>query len=289
MKNILLKSITSILLLVITTISAQDFQGKAVYQTKSTMEMDLAGSGIPADRVKRIEEMMKNQLEKTYTLTFDKIASTYKEEEKLDQSTGGHGGMRFMMMGGGISGNYYKNIQTKTSAKENEFSGKNFLIKDSLMIYDWKMEQETKMIGENLCFKATAVVERPVRNTSFRFGRRNDKEEEKKEEPKDDVMELVIVTAWYTLDIPVSHGPSDYWGLPGLILEISDGDTQILCTKIVMNPKDKSEISEPSKGKVVTQKEYDKIFEEKTKEMRERMSNEREKSGGGERHIRIGG
>ena len=289
MKNILFKSITSILLLVITTISAQDFQGKAVYQTKSTMEMDLAGSGIPADRVKRIEEMMKNQLEKTYTLTFDKTASIYKEEEKLDQSAGNHGGMRFMMMGGGISGNYYKNTQTKIAAKENEFSGKNFLIKDDLITYDWKMEQETKMIGENLCFKATTVVERPVRDTNFRFGRRNSNEEEKEEEPKKDVMELVIVTAWYTLDIPVSHGPSDYWGLPGLILEISDDNIQILCTKIVMNPKEKTEIAEPTKGKVVTQKEYDKIFEEKTKEMRERMSNEREKSGGSERHFRIGG
>ncbi len=289
MKNILFKSITSILLLVITTISAQDFQGKAVYQTKSTMEMDLAGSGIPADRVKRIEEMMKNQLEKTYTLTFDKTASIYKEEEKLDQSAGGGGGMRFMMMGGGISGNYYKNTQTKIAAKENEFSGKNFLIKDNLITYEWKMEQETKMIGENLCFKATTVVERPVRDTSFRFGRRNNNDEEKKEEPKEDIVELVIVTAWYTLDIPVSHGPSDYWGLPGLILEVSDGNTQILCTKIVMNPKEKTEIAEPTKGKVVTQKEYDKIFEEKTKEMRERMGNEREKSGGGGHRIMIGG
>ena len=151
------------------------------------------------------------------------------------------------------------------------------------------MEQETKMIGENLCFKATTVVERPVRDTSFRFGRRNNNDEEKKEEPKEDIVELVILTAWYTLDIPVSHGPSDYWGLPGLILEVSDGNTQILCTKIVMNPKEKTEIAEPTKGKVVTQKEYDKIFEEKTKEMRERMGNEREKSGGSERHFRIGG
>ena len=290
MKNILLKSITATFLLVITTISAQDFQGQAVYQTKTTMEMDLAGSGIPADRVKRIEEMMKSRLEKTYTLSFDKTASIYKEEAKLDQTSGGHGGMRFMMMGGGVSGKHFKNTQTKISAKENEFSGKNFLIKDDLITYDWKMEQETKMIGENLCFKATTVVEKPVRENNFRFGRgnNNSEKEEAKEEPKEDVMELVIVTAWYTLDIPVSHGPSDYWGLPGLILEVSDDNTQILCTKIVMNPKEKSEITEPTKGKVVTQKEYDEIFEEKTKEMRERMSNEREKSGGSG-HIRIGG
>ena len=288
MNKILLKSITLLMLLVVSVLQAQDFQGKAVYQTKSSMNIDLAGSGIPADRIKMIKERMKNQLEKTYVLTFNKTASIYKQEEKLDQASGRRGGMRFMMMGGNGSGKYYKNLQTKTSAKENEFSGKNFLIKDDLTTYDWKMEQETKMIGENLCFKATTVVERPVRETNFRFGRRNDSEQEKKEESKEDVMEQVIVTAWYTLGVPVSHGPDDYWGLPGLILEVSDGNTQILCTKIVMNPKEKTVIAEPTKGKVVSQKEYDEIFENKIKEMRERMGNEREKSGG-ERHFRIRG
>ncbi len=292
MKNIFIKSISIVLFLIVTNISAQDFQGQAIYQTKSTMKMDLAGSGIPADRIKRIEEMMKSRLEKTYTLSFNKTASIYKEEAKLDQTAGGgRGGMRMMMIGGGASGKHYKNTQTKTSTKENEFSGKNFLIKDDLVTYEWKMEQETKMIGENLCFKATTVIEVPVSTNNFRFGRGNnnaEKEEETKKEPKDDVMELVIVTAWYTLDIPVSHGPGKYWGLPGLILEIDAGDTKILCTKIVMNPKEKSELNEPKKGKVVTQKEYDKIFEEKTKEMRERMNNEREKSGGSG-HFRMRG
>lgn len=289
MKNILLKSIALLILLVVSNLQAQDFQGKAIYQTKSSMDMDFAGSGIPADRIKMIKERMKNQLEKTYVLTFNKTASIYKQEEKLDQSSEGRGGMRFMMMGGSGSGDFYKNSQTKTSAKESEFSGKNFLIKGDLITYEWKMEQETKMIGENLCFKATTVVERPVRTTNFKFGRgRNDKEEEKKEEPKEDVMEAVIVTAWYTLSIPVNHGPDDYWGLPGLILEVSDGNTQILCTKIVMNPKEKKDIVEPTKGKVVSQKEYDEILESKMKEMRERMRNEREKSGGGG-HFRMRG
>lgn len=288
MKNYILKYITVFTLLFGTAITAQNFQGMAVYQTKSKMSMDLAGSGIPADRIKMIEERMKNMLEKTYVLTFDKSASIYKEEQKLDQTGGGPGGgMRFMMMGGGASGDYYKNTQTKTSTKENEFSGKNFLVKDNLVTYNWKMEQETKMIGQNMCFKATTIVEMPVRNTSFNFRRPEDRKEEDKE-PEEPKMEAVIVTAWYTLDIPVSHGPGDYWGLPGLILEISYADTNILCTKIVMNPKEKSVISEPNKGKVVTQEEYDTILKEKMTEMRERMQNERQKSGN-DGHFRMRG
>jgi GLPGLI family protein len=51
------------------------------------------------------------------------------------------------------------------------------------------------------------------------------------EMPKD-----VTITAWYTPEIPVNQGPENYWGLPGLILEINDGKTVILCSKIVLNP-----------------------------------------------------
>ena len=292
MRNIRFKCIQVIFLLMLASINAQDFQGKAFYQSKTNIEMDLSASGIPADRIKMIQERMKNQLEKTYVLSFDKSASIYKEEEKLDQAGGtGRGGMRMIMIGGAGTGKHYKNTQTKTSAKENELSGKNFLIKDDLITYEWKMEQETKMIGENVCFKATTVIQRPKRTTSLRFGsgRNNNNEEENNNEDKAPEMEDVIVTAWYAMDIPVGHGPGDYWGLPGLILEISDGNTQILCTKIVMNPKEKAEIAAPTKGKVVTQEEYEVIREEKMKEMQERMGNERQKSGNQGHRIRIGG
>ncbi len=284
-KNIL--KITLSIILISTSLSAQIFQGKAIYESKTTLDIDFSKSGIPADRIKMIQERMKNNLERTYELNFDKTTSIYKEEEKLDQTTGG-GGMRFMMMRGGVSGKHYKNVQTKRSTKDNEFSGKKFLIKDDLITYDWKMEQETKMIGEQMCFKATTVVDMPVRR-EMRFGRRNTNDEEKNENDISNkpTAEPVIVTAWYTLDIPINQGPGDYWGLPGLILEVSARDTKIMCTKIVMNSKEKVELKEPTKGKIVTQQEYDEIVIKKTEEMRERFRNERQKSGNEGRMIRV--
>lgn len=289
MKNYLLRITAFILFAFSATLSAQDFQGKATYFVKTTLDIDFSASGMPADRIKMMKERMKNNLERTYVLTFNKTASIYKQEERLEQAGGpggSRGGMRMMMMGGGTSGKYYKNIQTKNSTKENEFSGKNFLVKDDLITYEWTMEQETKMIGNYLCFKAVAPIEIQAR-PEMKFGRRSPEEreeEEKKEKELENVMEVIIVTAWYTMDMPVSNGPGDYWGLPGLILEVDAGDTKMLCTKIVLNPNEKTEISEPTKGKEVTQIEYDTIVEEKTKEMRERFQNERQKSGGRSRH-----
>lgn len=88
----------------------------------------------------------------------------------------------------------------------------------------------------------------------------------------------VVITAWYSPEIPVNQGPENYWGLPGLILEVNDGQTTILCSKIVLNSKEKVEIKPSTKGKEVTQKEYNEIVMKKMKEMREMFRNNK---GGG--------
>ena len=101
-----------------------------------------------------------------------------------------------------------------------------------------------------------------------------------------DLPKEVVVTAWYTPEVPVNQGPEGYWGLPGLILEVNDGKTVILCSKIVLNPKEKAVIKPSTKGKVVTQKEFDEIVVKKMEEFREMN---RGRGGNGGMQIRIGG
>jgi GLPGLI family protein len=227
---------------------------------------------------KMMEERMKKMFEKTFILNFDKSASIYKEEEKLDASPQG-GGIRMMssMTGGG--GTFYKNVKDKAYTVDKEFMGKEFLVKDSLASLNWKMEAETRVIGGYTCYKATAVKE--ASKTDFRNFRPKKEEEPKKdadkpaEEKKTNFMDAVelpkeiTITAWYTPEIPVNQGPEGYWGLPGLILEVNDGKTIILCSKVVLNPKEKAEIKAATKGKVVSQKEYDETVMKKMEEFRE--------------------
>ena len=59
--------------------------------------------------------------------------------------------------------------------------------------------------------------------------------------------------------------------MPGLILEVNDGDTTILCSSITLNPKDGVKIYEPKKGSKVSQAEYNKIMLKKSKEMSEQF------------------
>ncbi|HEY0091949.1 MAG TPA: GLPGLI family protein, partial [Flavobacterium sp.] len=93
------------------------------------------------------------------------------------------------------------------------------------------------------------------------------------------------ITAWYAPEIPISQGPENYWGLPGLILEVNDGKTSILCSKVVLNVKEKATIKAPEKGKVVGQKEYDEIVVKKMEEMQQMYQGQ----GRGGNGIRIGG
>ena len=79
---------------------------------------------------------------------------------------------------------------------------------------------------------------------------------------------LTVVEAWYTPQIPVSQGPAEYWGLPGLILEVSVDNTTLLCTEIVINQKENTDIEAPSKGTEITKSDYTITVREKMVEMR---------------------
>ena len=280
------------------TYAQKDFQGMAVYESKTnTSDFKKRFEGnkdITPEMQKSIEERMKSMFEKTFILNFDKNTSIYKEEEKLDAPGTQGGGMRMMssMMGGG--GTFYKNVKNKSYAVDKEFMGKEFLVKDSLPALKWKMENESKEIGGYMCMKATAV--KAANKTDFRNFRPK-KEDEKKDNKVDakdnktsimDQVEMpkeITVTAWYSPEIPVNNGPENYWGLPGLILEVNDGKTTILCSKIVLNAKDKVEIKAPTKGTEITQKKYDETVLKKMEEFRE-MNQGRGNNG---MQMRIGG
>lgn len=276
MKHILIKRYSFLVIFLIFTLcyAQKDFQGKAYYQTKTTVDMSRFGGGqLSEERKKEIAERMKNALEKVYILTFNQTESMYKEEEQLE-TPGAGGGMRFGMMS--MSGGpQYKDVKNKQMVQEQELYGKQFLIKDSLPTLKWDLGSETKMIGQYMCFKATAIKQVEGFDMA-NFGRRNNDAEKPKDslnnqinEKKVEVPRQYIVTAWYTPQIPVSQGPDSYWGLPGLILEVSADRTTILCSKIVLNPSEKSDLKKPSKGKEVTRDDYNTIQKEKIEEMRE--------------------
>lgn len=279
---------------------SQGINGRAYYESKTTVDMEnFGGREMSEDMKKQIMERMKSYLEKTYILTFSGKESIYQEEEKLEAGAGNQG--FGMMMSSFSAGDQYKNLETGQLLEEREFFGKQFLINDSIVKLNWEIGKESKQIGQYIAIKATAIKKVDPNDFSM-MRRRRDREqanEEKKEGEKEvdstkagdpfDEIEIpkeVIVTAWFTPQIPVQNGPGEYAGLPGLILELNVDRTTILCSKIVLNTKNEPIVA-PTKGTELTREAYNQIVKEKTEEMRENFRNSGGRREGGGR--RFGG
>lgn len=264
-------------IMIFANLQAQEVSGIATYKSKTTIDLDAFGGQKMSEQMKQqIKERMKSMLEKTYTLTFNNGESLYEEEESLAPE-GGFGAM----MGGMFSqGATYMDVKENIYAQENELMGKKFLIKDTLEVLEWKLEKESKMIGQYAAFKATAVKKnddmwKKARKRAKEWREKNDEEVDstmlKKQEEL--LKDLENLTVWYTPQIPVKQGPNGYQGLSGLILEVNLGNTTILCSKVVLNPKEEINIEVPDSGEEVTREEFSKITEEKTQEMMDRYGN----------------
>ncbi|CAL2101469.1 GLPGLI family protein [Tenacibaculum sp. 190130A14a] len=268
MKSIVLKLISLIFLLPVThNVEIQEFQGQAVYFSKAKLELGRWGARMSEAQKKQIQARLKNRLEKTYILNFNKQESFFEEEEKLDAISGATDswGNNFSQ------GDQYKNIKENRIVQNQEFYGKQFLVKDKLQQIDWKIGKESKKIGKYLCFKATASIpknELTWYNFSWSDLRKSERKTDSTGVKGEQTVDLIAVEAWYTPQIPVSHGPGEYWGLPGLILEVSAGNRVMLCSKVIINPSEKLIIEAPSKGKEITKMKYQETIRGKMMEMR---------------------
>ena len=106
---------------------------------------------------------------------------------------------------------------------------------------EWKILSETKKIDNFNCYKATKVEK-------FKTRKNEDAE--------------ITITAWFCADIPYSYGPIMYNRLPGLILEINDGEISYVANKIKLN-KTKTNFVIP-KGKTISEEEYLKKIREQS-------------------------
>lgn len=247
------------------------FKGEATYKTAASMSVDFGGDmqGVDADA---IQKQIAQQMQREYTLTFNTHESSYKQVEELDQGAQVSGGGVQIRISGG-TGITYRNTKTKVSKESEDLFGKEFLIVDEPETRDWKILNEFKQIGQYECQKAV------FESTTTQITLDSENEDEVVEK-----IDTIQVVAWFAPSIPVSHGPDSYWGLPGLILEVKNGNFSILCTKVAMNSDEIGEIEVPKKGKKISRVDFEELREEKMEEMMNQYQGE-----GNRTMIRIGG
>ncbi|WP_296703760.1 GLPGLI family protein [Algoriphagus sp.] len=237
--------------------NAQGLTGIAYYKSSSSFKFSMDSSKMAPEAMADIQRQLKKQMEKEYVLTFNQGESNWKQAESLGggPATASSGGATIVINSGSGDLVLYKNLAEQKYLEEKDLMGKEFLVKDDLKVFDWELTGETKTIGNYTVQKAT--YSKIVDSKRFSTGM----------EEMEVVKDTVQIEAWYTDQIPVSHGPSEYWGLPGLILELQNNGTTMICEKIVLNPTEKFELLVPKKGKEMTADEYRALADEKMQEM----------------------
>jgi GLPGLI family protein len=212
------------------------------------------------EQMAQIQASLKKQMEQNYTLSFTQTESIWKQDASLGSgpATASSGGAVFMVASSGEGSTLYINV-TGNYLQEQEMMGKEYLIKDKAEPFEWELSEETKKIGNYTAQKASFT--KIVDSRQFSTGMTE----------MENVKDTIQVTVWFTPEIPVSHGPEYYFGLPGLILEVQNQGRTLICEKIELNPSaDPVVIERPSKGKEMTQAEFRVVQEEGMKQMMNR-------------------
>lgn len=242
---------------------AQGLTGRAYYKTSSNIKIAMDSTKMAPDQMAEIQAQLKKQMEKEFIMDFTQTESNWKQAPSLGggPATASSGGMQIKIMEGGQDRLLYKNVESQSYIEEQDLMGKEFLVKDSLTTMDWELTGKTKQIGNYECQEAKYM--RIIDAKRFSTGM----------EEMETVKDTISITAWFTPQIPVSHGPNQYWGLPGLILEVQNEGSTIICQKIVLNPGDEPvEIEIPKKGKEVNRAEFTAVQEEQMQDMMKRYS-----------------
>ncbi len=237
---------------------AQGLTGRAYYKSSSQVKISLDSTQMNPDQMAEIQAQLKKQMEKDYILSFTQTESNWKQAESLGggPATASSGGMTMVINTGSADRVHYRNIADQTFEQEQEMMGKEFLVKDILEPTEWELTGETKKIGKYTAQKAT--YSKIIDSQRFSTGMTE----------MENVKDTINITAWFTSEIPVSHGPENYFGLPGLILEVQNQGRVLICEKIELNPSSNPVIIEkPKRGKIVSREEFRVVQEESMKQM----------------------
>jgi GLPGLI family protein len=242
------------------TAFAQGFTGRAHYKSISKISIKMDSTKMNPEQMAQIQASLKKQMEQNYTLSFTQTESMWKQDASLGSgpATASSGGAVFMVASSGEGSTLYKNV-SGNYLQQQEMMGKEYLIQDKAEPFEWELSEETKKIGNYTAQKASFT--RIVDSRRFSTGMTE----------MENVKDTIQVTVWFTPEIPVSHGPEYYFGLPGLILEVQNQGRTLICEKIELNPSaDPVVIEKPSKGKEITQAEFKTVQEEGMKQMMNR-------------------
>ncbi|HBS87854.1 MAG: hypothetical protein A2W91_10935 [Bacteroidetes bacterium GWF2_38_335] len=230
---------------------AQDTLGGTVKYMQIT-KLDFSGRkgrGMDDQRFKDFIADLPEESKIVKTLYFTEKASLYEEvaAENASVDPKERRAAMFMSMGRKPKASVEKVYIDLENSKKTEllmFMTRNFIVESDIEAKSWKLSNEMKKIQGFTCMKAEMIITKDSARTDS-------------------------IVAWFTPEIPLSIGPENYTGLPGLVMAVEKNrETILLASTVEMTlPKDGT-IVVPSDGKKVTKEELDQIIKEKIEEFK---------------------
>lgn len=242
MKNFL--SILFFLVIPAAVFCQSDAVGRVVYKVgvygnSGAKENVVKGEQVRTD-VSAIEKAM---FELEYELLFNKKKSLFR---LIDKSSFDDFNYKMAISISGGNNKYYVDNEQQSKTMSREYNGQFIHVVSAANEYAWNILNETKKIGNYLCYKATTHIEyySEVKKATISF---------------DPVV-------WFTRDIPFAFGPKELSGLPGLILEGTyNGRLYYYATEVQMKSGfSEKDITLKEKGKVMSKEAYE-VFLAKNK------------------------
>lgn len=233
-------TITSILCFLAFSLFAQN-SGTINYTHVMKLKIEFEGETHGID----ISSMLPDSRTIYCDLTFNKEKSLYEEVEMEEEDMileNEDATIQIVIGQDDSEEKLYHNYAENKRIKQTGFMGKDFLISESIDKIQWKITGEKLKYLDYECIKATSTNE-----------------------------EGQMIVAWFTPQIPLKVGPDNYGQLPGAILMLSVGEDDHVYKATSVSFQEQVAIQKPEKGKKVTQEEFEKIMEEKMKEMEMQM------------------
>ena len=195
------------------------------YQSNTSEQKDVP-------KIELFSTLDKKAKDIRFILTFNRNESYFEVERSVEND---YAPITMSYANSIISkGKYYTNLEKNEVVREFETFGEKFLISSEIIVNsDWVLTNETKKIGDFLCFKAVKekTIINSVKKTDFE------------------------IIAWYTPALPVRFGPRDYHNLPGLILELTDTHYTFYVEKVQIIDDDEVKIKRIS-GNTLSYEEF---------------------------------
>lgn len=211
--------------------------GTVVYEERVRIEIDLP----PAMEVMRDRIPTENLTKRR--LLFDGSSSLMtnlpQEEEQLELAERRRG-MRFSFGGGQDNTEMFIDRESRQMLERRDFFNRTFIINDSLADLSWRLT------GERAEFMGYMTMQAIARTS-----------------------DTTTVEAWFAPQIPVPVGPGRYGDLPGLILMLSEdgGRRSYVAQEVSLEQPDLALLRAPTGGRTVTADEFDRIVEERMREL----------------------